>query len=220
MTSDFVRALARDSDAFVCHLDQDPLLSSIINGDADQHDYTRYLSASYHYVRWSGFLLAKTAQGLRLSGRCPALVTALDTKAEEEGPHDAWLLRDLRSCGLSPELTKGAPVPSAVRAYVAWSLALAEAGSPAFLGAAYTLEFISMRRAKTAARNLRARQAIPGIDQALRFLDGHGEADRGHIAELETVLELVQDEADRSDISFSAGVLRGLYPRFFSLGSW
>jgi acetolactate synthase-1/2/3 large subunit len=43
-----------------------------------------------------------------------------------------------------------------------------------------------MRRAQLSAHNLRARGAIPNIERALLFLDGHGAADRGHIAELET----------------------------------
>jgi pyrroloquinoline quinone (PQQ) biosynthesis protein C len=220
MAHDYIRALARDSETFVCSLDKDPLLGSVISGEAAQQDYVRYLVASYHYVRWSGFLLANTAQGLRRSGRCPALLAAVDQKAVEEGPHDQWLLRDLKTCGVNPELVKGGPIPSAVHAYTAWSLTLAEAGSPAFLGAAYTLEFISMRRAKVASRNLRARMAIPCIDQALRFLDGHGEADHGHIAELESVLEFVENKSDQADITFSSGVMRRLYPHFFALESW
>jgi hypothetical protein len=110
-------------------------------------------------------------------------------------------------------------VPTAVRAYVAWSTTLADAGSPAFLGAAYTLEFISMRRAKTASDNLRARGTIPNIQRALRFLDGHGAADHGHIAELEAALGRVDDAHAQADIAFSSAVMRRLYPRFFAVES-
>src|ERR1700743_2475965 len=106
MINDFARALSSASEVFVCSLDRDPLLGSIISGDAGQQEYARYLIASYQYVRWSGFLLAKTAEGLRRSGRWPTLVSSVDTKAVEEGPHDTWLLRDLRSCGLNSELIK------------------------------------------------------------------------------------------------------------------
>jgi len=220
MAHEYVLALTRESEAFVRSLDDSPLISGVISGSASQQDYVRYLVASYHYVRWSGFLLAKTAQGLRSSGRCPQLLAALDEKAAVEGPHDTWLLRDLATLGENPELTKGSPVPAAVRAYVEWGLTFAELGSPAFLGAAYTLEFISMRRAQTASRNLRARRAIPNIDRALRFLDGHGEADQAHIAELESVLEDVTGEADRAEIAFSSAVTRQLYPRFFTSEGW
>jgi hypothetical protein len=198
-------------------LEADRLLHRVIAGDAALPEYVRFLVGSYHYVRFSGYLLAKTAAGLRHSGRCPTALAALEQKAAEEGPHDAWLLSDLQACGVNKELVKGLPTPTAVRAYRAFSLAQAEAGSPAFLGAAYALEFISMRRAKLAATNLRARRAIPHIEQALTFLEGHGVADEGHIAELEALLSTVSDATDQDDILFSSEVLRRLYVHFFDV---
>ena len=220
MHTDYVRSLASDSETFARSLEQNPQLGRVISGDADWGQYVRFLSASYHYVRWSGFLLARTADGLRRSKRCPQLLVALDAKAQEEGPHDLWLLRDLRNLGVNVELLKGAPAAKAIEAYVAWSSTFAEAGSPAFLGAAYTLEFISMRCATTACRNLRARKAIPNVEHALRFLEGHGVADHGHIAELEAVLDAVPDATDQAEIAFSASVMRALYPSFFAAQAW
>ena len=217
MTTDYVRALEQESETFVHSLDRDPLLGNVINGDADQRDYVRFLVGTYHYVRWSGFLLAKTAQGLRHSGRCPSLLQVAAAKAEEEAPHDRWVLCDLRRCGVNGELVKGSAVPSAVRAYLEWGSSFAEAGSPAFLGAAYTLEYVSMRRAKLASENLRARGAIPNINQAVSFLAGHGDADHGHVAELEAVLRGVARELDQAEIMFSSRVLCRLYPHFFTL---
>ena len=219
MTTEYLRTLARQSESLAHSLDRHPLVGSVISGDARQQDYARFLIATYHYLRWSGFLLARTAQGLWQSGRSPSLRPALEAKAEEEAPHDRWVLQDLKNLGINPELVKGSAVPTAVRAYVEWSLTLAEAGSPAFLGAAYTLEYISMRRAKPSAENLRNRAAIPNVGRALRFLDGHGEADEGHIAELETVLRGVEDEHDQADITLSAEVMCRLYPAFFALPS-
>jgi pyrroloquinoline quinone (PQQ) biosynthesis protein C len=209
-------SLVSESESFVRSLDELPVVGRVIRGDADVHEYRRFLSASYHYVRWSGFLLAQTAQGLRRSGRCRDLVAALDGKAKVEGPHDQWLLRDLASCGVNPELVKGAHVPSAVRAYVSFGLALAEAGSPAFLGAAYVLELISAKRASQAAHNLRARSKIENVANALLFLEGHGEADPGHVEELDGMLAALDDARDRADVELSASVVRRLYPRFFS----
>jgi hypothetical protein len=57
---------------------------------------------------------------------------------------------------------------------------------------------------------------IPNIEHALSFLDGHGEADRGHIAELEAALGGLQDPADQREIALAARVLGSLYPRFFA----
>jgi len=209
-------SLSSESEAFVQTLDDSPVVGAVIRGDAEIADYRRFLIASYHYVRWSGFLLARSAEGLRRSGRCRELLPALDAKAAEEGPHDQWLLRDLRTCRVNPELVKGASPPPAIRAYVSFSLALAEAGSPAFLGAAYVLELISARRAALAATNLRERRKIAKIDDAVSFLVGHGAADPGHVDELERLLERIAEPRDRADICLSASVVRRLYPRFFS----
>jgi Iron-containing redox enzyme len=209
-------SLFSESEPFVRSLTDSPIVGSVINGDADLGDYVRFLTASYQYVRWSGFLLARTAHGLRLSQRCPTLLGLLDAKASEEGPHDRWLLRDLEGCRVNPELVKGAPSPPAVRAYVAFSLALAEAGSPAFLGAAYVLELISASHAAEAARNLRARGKIPGVARALSFLDGHGEADPGHVGELDRMLATIDEPRALADIRLSADVVRRLYPLFFA----
>jgi pyrroloquinoline quinone (PQQ) biosynthesis protein C len=142
-------------------------------------------------------------------------VAVLADKAEQESPHDRWVLDDLRACGHNPRLVTTADPPVSVTAYVDWSLTLAEQGSVAFLGAAYALELISMRRAKLAADNLRARSAIPGIAQAVSFLAGHGDADVEHLAALDQVLDRLDDPADGAEMVLSAAVLRTLYPRFF-----
>jgi hypothetical protein len=215
MPNDYFRELERDSMAFVGSLDEDRAVGRIIAGHATHEEYARFLAATYQYVHWSGFLLAKTAEALRKAQRCPFLVTLVDAKSEEESPHDAWALNDLRNLGVNAELVKGAPLPHAIRAYLHFSLVLAEGGSPAFLGAAYTLELISMHRAKRAAENLRRRSKIPNIDRALTFLEGHGDADLEHVARLAELLREVSDGADQAAISFSASALRALYPRFF-----
>jgi hypothetical protein len=215
MTNVNLVPIEKESRALVQCIDEHPLIGAVVRGDASRDEYIRFLAATYHYVRWSGPLLAATAVGLRRRDSHPWLVALVETKAEEEAPHDRWALDDLRRCGANVELVKLGPVPLAVRAYVDWSLAMAEDGSPAFLGAAYALEFMSMSRAQLAANNLRARGAIPGIDCAVSFLAGHGEADAGHVALLADVLARLDDPEDAEQIRLSAATLRRLYPRFF-----
>ena len=215
MDNDNLEAVERESRALVDCVDGDLLVGAVIRGDASPEEYTRFLAATYHYVRWSGPLLAATAAGLRRRGRHPWLAAIAAGKADEEAPHDRWALDDLRRCGEDVELVKAAAPATAVRAYVAWTLAMAEAGSPAFLGAAYALEFMSMRRAQMAADNLRACATIPGIDGAVSFLTGHGVADTGHVALLADVLRRIDDPEDVAAVQLSAAVLRRLYPGFF-----
>lgn len=215
MNCAYVSTIERDSLALVDSIDHDPLIGSVIRGDASRETYLGFLRSTYHYIRWSGPLLAETAEGLRRSGRTPWLLEIIDAKTREESPHDGWVLDDLRRCGDNVELVKAAAPPVAISAYVDWSRSLAEAGSPGYLGAAYTLEFISAYRAKMAAGNLRAHAAIPNIKDALSFLDGHGDADSEHIAALGEVLARIDDARDQDAIALSARVMRALYPLFF-----
>ena len=216
MLSKLVERLRRESELFLGVLDQDPLLGRVIRGEANREQYQRFLIGSYQYVRWSGYLLARTAMGLDRAGRCLELTRAVAEKSTEEGPHDQWLLRDLRRLGVNIELIKGMAAPAAIEAYVTSSSALAERGSPAFLGAAYSLEYISMHRAGAAAQSLRQQQHIPDIERCVSFLEGHGHADQRHIAELEALLSgLALEPTDEEDIELSARLLRRLYPSFF-----
>ncbi len=215
MSHDYVSIIERESTALVDSIDRNPLIGSVIRGDASRAEYVGFLGATYHYLRWSGPLLAETAEGLRRNGRCPWLLAIVDAKTAEESPHDGWVLDDLRSCGENVELVKAQAAPRAVDAYVQWSRTMAQEGSPAFLGAAYTLEFMSMHRAKMAADNLRARRAIPNIEEAVSFLEGHGDADVGHIELLSEILRRIEDPRDQDAIALSAAVMRALYPRFF-----
>jgi pyrroloquinoline quinone (PQQ) biosynthesis protein C len=146
------------------------------------------------------------------------LVDLVATKANEEAPHDAWLLEDLRHLGVPAERVMSAPSTNAIQSYVFWSSMLAEVGSPGFLGAAYALEFVSAECAGQAAKNLRERSAIGNIEKALSFLVGHAEADAGHIASLEHELGSVTDSADQRDIGLSCSLLCASYPSFFTAG--
>jgi hypothetical protein len=72
-----------------------------------------------------------------------------------------------------------------------------------------------MHRAGLAARNLRAQAKIPGIERAVTFLEGHGDADAGHIEHLHEALRHLDDGADSAAVLLSAAVMRTLYPQFF-----
>jgi hypothetical protein len=215
MRHDHVSTLDSEAEALVECVDGDALLGAVIRGAASREEYVRFLAGSHAYLCWSGPLLAATADGLRRRGRYPWLVAMVDGKADEESPHDRWVLDDLRRCGENPELVKLARPPAAVAAYVHFSRALAEAGSPAFLGCAYVLEFLSARRAGVAADNLRARGAIQDIGESVSFLAGHGDADTTHVAALKEALLRIDDPADGADMALAAALFRRLYPRFF-----
>src|SRR2546429_217188 len=123
MSNEHLGAIEGEARALVYAVDRHPLIGAVIRGDASREEYARFLTCTYHYVRWSGPLLAATAAGLRRTGRHPWLTALVDAKADEESPHDRWALEDLRRCGQNVELVKAASAPVAVQAYVGWSLA-------------------------------------------------------------------------------------------------
>ncbi len=216
MHAAFVSTLTRKASRLADSLDHTPLLRDVISGRASQRQYAEFLRSTWCYVRWSSRLLTATAAGLRRRGRYAGLAELLRSKADEESPHDRWLLDDLERCGARVDPTDSSPCSRAVEAYVTFNLALADAGSPAYLGAAYMLEGISFRRAGHAASQLRAHASIPGIERAVTFLEGHGEADIAHIETLTAALSVVDDETDQAEILTAADALALLYPRFFA----
>jgi pyrroloquinoline quinone (PQQ) biosynthesis protein C len=214
-SEDYVSDMERDSVALVDALDRDPVVGRVIRGDVTRSAYVGFLGSTYHYLRWSGRLLAATARALRARGALPWLAELAAAKAAEEAPHHRWVLADLARCGVDASRVKQSAAPVAVQAYVTCSLAMAEGGTPAFLGAAYMLERVSLCRAKMAADNLRAHARVPGIQHALSFLDGHGEADVEHVARLEATLRRIEEPADQAAIRLGGSVLTALYPQFF-----
>lgn len=216
MVDSWVHALVGKAAAFSDSLERTPVVGRLVDGTASSEDYIRFLTGTYHYVSWSGRLLAMTAEGLRKRARYPTLVELLHCKSREESPHGQWALRDAERCGADPDQLRGSTPNFAVEAYVSFARALASVGSPAYIGAAYMLEGISLRLAGQAAKSLRARAAIPGIGRALSFLAAHAEADVLHVATLEDALCVVEDAAEQAAILTAADVLSLLYPEFFT----
>jgi pyrroloquinoline quinone (PQQ) biosynthesis protein C len=204
-----------ESKALLNAIDHDPHIGSVIRGDASREQYIGFLVPTFHYIGSSGPLLARTEKGVRRSGRYPWLLEILASKVDEESPHPAWVLNDLANLGVDIERVQASPAPIAVHAYVHFCQTMAKKGSPGFLGAAYALEFISMHRAKMATENLLATKGIPNIENAVSFLDGHGDADPGHVALLDEILQRIEDPADQADIILSARAVRHFYLQFF-----
>jgi pyrroloquinoline quinone (PQQ) biosynthesis protein C len=62
-----------------------------------------------------------------------------------------------------------------------------------------------------AADALRKTGRIANIADAVSYLVGHGEADVGHVAELEAVLEQVEDFSEQDAVLTSAAATRLMY---------
>ena len=215
MTMRYVRTMKCQSLTLVEWMDGDPLVRRIITGRASREQYLAFLCSTYHYLRWSGSLLAAGAVDLRESGHYPQLWDILDAQTNEQALSSRFLLDDIKALGADAELVKASAAPSAIHAYVHKTWVMSQRSLTAFLGATYTLTFVSMHLAKTAAENLRARGQIPNIENAVSFLDAQGNAYARRIAQWNDILRQIDDPHEQAAILQSAATIRALYPQFF-----
>ena len=212
MSKDWMDTLDQEADALIAGIEDDPAARRLFEGTLTAAEYAGFLEQTYHYVRWTRPLCARAGARLAAEGGGPIADLLLHKAAEEEG-HEQWALEDIAALGGDPNMARRAAQTPATKAYIAWSRFTVEAGPPAaFLGTAYVLEVLSVRRAGKAAENLEARSGIRGIAQATRFLRGHAGADEGHVAELQAWFAGITDAEAREAISLSARVTRALYP--------
>jgi len=213
----WLEALDHEARTLVEALETQPLARRLFEGNIDAAGYAHYLVQTYHYVRWSTPMLAEAGHRLKRQGRLVPLAELLIQKASEERGHERWLLADLKNLGWSAEQVEGTPCSPAVAAYVAWNRYTTRAGAPtAFLGTAYVLEYLSVKRASQTVKHLLAAKRIPNIHKAVTFLRGHGAADEHHVAELTSVLRSLTDQEEQCALLLSARTTRVLYTGFFS----
>ncbi len=211
---DIVFELDREADTLIASLDQHPVARTLFEGTIGAAPYASYLAQTEHYVGVSAHLLRASGERLLATGRHGALARLLIEKSGEERGHEDWARDDRRALGLTDQHW-GPNV--AVRAYISYHPFQAEIGSgAAFLGTAYVLEALSARRAPVAVQNLLARNNIAGIEGAVTFLRGHGEADQDHIAGLAAALRGFTDPEEIEAILHSARSTRLFFPGFFA----
>lgn len=210
---DIVFRLNRAVDSLYRALEEHPRARALHEGSIKAVDLAAYLEQTEHYVSVAPELLRASGVRLLATGRHAALGRLLIQKAKEESGHDAWARRDREALGFGGP---GSGPNDAVKAYIAVHRYEATRGSgAAFLGTAYVLEELSARCAQKTVENLLAKSSIPGIEQAVSFLKGHGEEDQAHIEQLATALRGFSDAADRSAILESAHRTRTYFPGFF-----
>jgi pyrroloquinoline quinone (PQQ) biosynthesis protein C len=203
--------------ASVHELENHPVGGKLVDGTISSEDYALYLTQVVQQVRCSGPMLKDAGRALARRGR-GALATLFDVKSAEEDGHDAWALRDLSNLGVDARAVTDAAPSAPVLAYVAWTRYAVEHEPLAIFGVAWTLEWFGSSRAGRAADNLVARGAIPGIESAVSFLRGHGDADTSHVEALAEALRDVRDPRDAEIVELSARLTARLYLGFFDRG--
>jgi len=212
-----VETLDQTVTELLASLDAHPMARRLLSGDVNTQEYGSFLEQTYLYVRQTRPFLRRAGERLAEQGRAPTLSRLFLQKADEEEGHELWVLADLEAIGRPMDrYSPPRPCP-AVAAYLAWNQFQVEAGWPlGFLGTAYVLEALSDACAGTTATNLIAKNRIAGIRNGVRFLQGHADADEGHIDMLRRLLSSVSSMSDKEAIALSADVTSSLYLGLFS----
>ena len=209
--SEFITRLRSEAGRLLEATDQSPM-GALFDGTATRGLYVAFLQETWHYVRFTSDTLLFAGERLKKLGRHGWLADVLVEKAAEEKGHDAWALADLAALGIAERHVQTTSASLPVTAYNAWTRFVASSPFPiAYLGVAYTLENLAVQRAGMAADALRKTGRIANIADAVSYLVGHGEADVGHVAELEAVLEQVEDFAEQDAVLTSAAATRLMY---------
>jgi hypothetical protein len=212
--NDLVFELDREVTTLVDILDDHPVAQTLFDGTITAGHYARYLEQTEHYVGVSEELLRGSGERLLATRKHLFLARLLLQKSKEEAGHDAWARSDRGAIGFA---NAGTGPGLAAQAYIFTHRFEVKCGSgAAFLGTAYILEALSARRAPIAVQNILAKSRIPGIEGAVTFLQGHGEADQDHIAHLASVLRAFTDPEDAEAILRSAKSTARFFPEFFS----
>jgi len=181
-------------------------------GKLSRSDYIAFLSEAYHHVKHTLPLLM--ACGARLPERLEWLRTAMSEYIQEETGHQEWILNDITACGGDAEAVRRAQPSVAVELMVAYAYdTIARINPVGFLGMVLVLEGTSIRVASQAAAALRSALHLP--QTAFTYLDSHGALDVGHTQFFETLVNRLDDPADRAQLVHCAKVFYRLYGDIF-----
>lgn len=181
-------------------------------GKLSRDDYLAFLGAAYHHVKHTLPLLM--ACGARLPERLEWLRAEMSKYIQEETGHQEWILNDIAACGADAEMVRRGQASLAVELMVAYAYDTIARNNPVgFLGMALVLEGTSIRVASQAAAALRDALKLPPT--AFTYLDSHGALDVGHTQFYESLVNRLDDAADRAAVVHCAKVFYQLYGDIF-----
>jgi hypothetical protein len=160
--------------------------------------YTRFLQDSYYHVRAAAKVYALA--GSRMSEADEGVREWLLHHAVDEYGHHGWVLDDLRVLGTDPRELTGARPSVWCEALVGYMYYVAGHANPmGIIGDTYVIEGLSQLFASQLANTMMHALDIPAA--AVSYLSKHGEADQGHMLELQDLVNKhVHRETDYQDI--------------------
>ncbi len=199
--------LAERQEMFSIQIIQDALQGQVVISQ-----YIAFLSQAYHHVKHTVPLLM--ACGSRLGERHEWLREAIAEYIEEEVGHQEWILSDIRACGGDAEAVRRARPHPSTELMVAYAYHQVDRGNPVgFFGMVHVLEGTSTALATHAAGTIQTALSLP--PEAFRYLSSHGSLDLEHVAFFETLMNRLEDEADRAAVVHMARMMYALYGNVF-----
>ena len=189
-----------------------PVIADSLAGRVTRAQYVAFLTEAYHHVSHTVPLLM--ACGAALPPGKAWLRDAMAEYIEEERGHDEWILADIEVAGGDPEAVRhGTPAP-ATEVMVAYVYDYIARRNPVgFLGMVHVLEGTSVAIALNAADAIQRALHLPGT--ALRYLRSHGEVDRQHVQFFASLVDRLDDAADREAVVHVATMVYRLYADIF-----
>lgn len=208
----FVDALADATQTERAFLIDSPIIRDTLRGDITRAQYVAFLKEAYFHVKQTVPLLM--ACGSRLPDEKEWLRQAIAHYIEEECGHEQWILDDIANCGADPAIASRGTPSLATELMVAYAFDTVHRRNPVgFFGMVYVLEGTSVALATEAANAIRLALGLPTA--AFRYLLSHGTIDATHVQFLASLLERIDDPADRADVVHAARRFYWLYARIF-----
>lgn len=197
-------------------LDTHPVAARLFDGTIAREPYTRFLTQSYHFVRWTQPLLSMAANQLERIFPADGFAAAMDEIARNRLGNLERIESDLRALGHPlASVDDSAPCP-AIDAFVAWSrFAASGRMAPSIFGTAFVLEAVALRRAPVAVERLVQSSTIPGIREAVLYMRGTGSVDNRRLHGLGRLIETLASDEARDAVITGAGVTRALFVGLF-----
>ena len=208
----FANALRLATDADRRRLLSAPIITDCLAGVVSRDSYHAFLTQAYHHVKHTVPLLM--ACGARLPERLERLRHGVAGYIEEEYGHEQWILHDLTEAGFDATAARdGGPSPE-TELMVSYAYDTVQRGNPVgFFGMVLVLEGTSAAIATRAAEIIAARLELPR--RALSYLLSHGSLDQQHVGHFDSLIDGLDDTADRAAVLHAARMFYRLYGDVF-----
>jgi pyrroloquinoline quinone (PQQ) biosynthesis protein C len=189
-----------------------PLIRAGAAGQVGREAYIAFLTEAYHHVRHTTPLLM--ACGSRLPAHYEWLRDAVAEYIEEEVGHQEWILNDIKACGGDAEAVRNGCPGVATELMVAYAYDMITRVSPVgFFGMVLVLEGTSVEMATRAGAALK--QSLGLGNEAFTYLTSHGSLDLEHIDFYASLVNRIDDPADRAMLAHAAKMFYKLYGDIF-----